>query len=737
MILSSTTRRIRVYLGGAITTNELHWLTWWIDHYPGQQQERRDGERGVTTGATEVEIVAAPDSGVQRELRGINVFNSDTANATVTVELFDGTDSRTWINAVLEPDWSLEWQPGGTWHIYDENGVVQSAGGAAGGADGLNRIAAGTQTAGTLATVLFADSNGISFGMSDSTRVTASYTVPSVAGLLSNIRVSAGTTSNLLSALTFADGNGVSFGLNASTVTASHNGLTSQSNQNVTAANGGFAFQTLSFSNANAFSFGTSAGSAITGSYTVPTVTNSSWTVSDAATSGSVAQLAFTNLNGVTLSLSTGAAGSHTIVGSHNALTSQSNQAFSADASSTFQTLTLQDSNGVSFSNNAGALRVTHALQFTSATSAITSAALHTSAALRAIYDGANSISTGTVRFTNANGVSFSINGQTISGSVAAQSNQQMTMFATGNTTLSSTGTSNASSLIFRGSGAASVGITNGSVLIDVAAGAAAITQSIGMSTQTAGGATAGTTGYATGDDILYHFVPGSNITMSQSIDGASGTLSIYGPAAGGGVTYSNYDPHRGAERVAGQQGQATLFVQPMWNVPAFQFGQFVMPVQFTNSSNSSGSATISWWVGIYTSNVSTLSRLMSTSHTTAFTMSGTAGSYSLYAGMRNYIIPWTSTISASDYWVGIVSRTTTGGTNMTISQWLASNPNSNMSGEFGVASNATKAAVPMGQGFYSATTSAIPDSIGFTQIQASGSLNLRPPIFFFQSRTI
>ena len=34
----------------------------------------------------------------------------------------------------------------------------------------------------------------------------------------------------------------------------------------------------------------------------------------------------FRSLNGVTLSLSTGAGGSHTIVGSHNAITSQTNQ---------------------------------------------------------------------------------------------------------------------------------------------------------------------------------------------------------------------------------------------------------------------------------------------------------------------------------------------------------------------------------------------------------------------------
>jgi hypothetical protein len=46
------------------------------------------------------------------------------------------------------------------------------------------------------------------------------------AATISNIRVSAGTTSNLLSALTFSNSNGVSFGINGSTMTASHNGLT-------------------------------------------------------------------------------------------------------------------------------------------------------------------------------------------------------------------------------------------------------------------------------------------------------------------------------------------------------------------------------------------------------------------------------------------------------------------------------------------------------------------------------
>jgi hypothetical protein len=147
-------------------------------------------------------------------------------------------------------------------------------GGGGGGITALN-FSAGTTSNNISDSIVFADSNNISFGLNGST-ITASAAAGG--GGITNIRVSAGTTSNLLSALTFADSNGLAFGINAST---------------------------------------------ITGSYTVPVVTNSSWTVSDAATSGTVGRLAFTNLNGVTLSLSTGAGGSHTIVGS---ITSQSAQ---------------------------------------------------------------------------------------------------------------------------------------------------------------------------------------------------------------------------------------------------------------------------------------------------------------------------------------------------------------------------------------------------------------------------
>src|ERR1700752_405489 len=64
----------------------------------------------------------------------------------------------------------------------------------------------------------FSNANGISFGTNAQSAITGSYTVPSTAGLLSAVNVSAGHTSNNLSALTFSNSNGISFGLSASPV---------------------------------------------------------------------------------------------------------------------------------------------------------------------------------------------------------------------------------------------------------------------------------------------------------------------------------------------------------------------------------------------------------------------------------------------------------------------------------------------------------------------------------------
>lgn len=515
-------------------------------------------------------------------------------------------------------------------------------------------ISAGANSVGT-GTVVFSNSHNLSFGLNGQTVTgSASYSQSTAPGA-----IAAGTQTATSGTIVFSDSNGISFGLSGSTrVTASHNGLTSQSNQNVTAANGGFAFQTLSFSNANGVSFGTSAGSAITGSV---------------------------------------AAQSNQTVGMYALGNTTQNSSTTLDA----RTLSLNGLGGVTVGYSNGSIQISGA--------------------------------------------------QTV-----AQTNQTLGMYAVSNTTgQSSSSTFDARTLSFHGAGIASVGYSGGSVVISVPAGGGAGdgVVSLGMSTE---GNTAGTTG--TVSSGRYIMVGSGPISLSQSLNGQSGTLSILGPATSSlsatgqvsisvngstisiGVpnpyTKSGYHPYADNVGVIMQPGQGTLQFDPMYLGEAVQYDRLVFGLNNTNSSNSSGSHTLSFWVGIYTRNASTLSLLASTSSSTALTHSGTAGSYSLYSGLRLFTIPHTSTYTQGEYWIGFVSRTTSGGANGSYSNLGCSWVNSNFLGHFGSSHNTTYQ-LTLGQGVYSATTSGMPGSVGFTQIRGSDSMARRAVKVMFASGTI
>jgi hypothetical protein len=90
--------------------------------------------------------------------------------------------------------------------------------------------------------------------------------LPNGGTLISNVNISAGTTSNNLSAFVFSNSNGVSFGLNGSTITASAAGGGVGGSINVSAGTTSNNVTALTFSNSNNVSFGLN-GSTLTGSY--------------------------------------------------------------------------------------------------------------------------------------------------------------------------------------------------------------------------------------------------------------------------------------------------------------------------------------------------------------------------------------------------------------------------------------------------------------------------------------
>lgn len=573
---------------------------------------------------------------------------------------------------------------GGTHTLYAaHNGLTTQSGQALSGSNGSF----------SFETATFGNLNGLSFYTSNGSLV-GSYTVPTQTNQTIGVYGSSQTTGSASSgthdarSLSFIGAGIVSIGNHSTSAGGTTTGIVisaTQSNQAVSGSNGSFTFQTVTFGNLNNFSFYTSNGS-IVGSYTVPTVTNSSWTVSDAATSGTVGRLAFTGVNGITLSLSTSNNGNHTV-------------------------------------------RATHDLQFTSNTSAITSNALHTSAAFRAVYDGANSVSTGTLRFTNANGVSFSINGQTISGSIATT--YAGTGFTSAGANISLSGTLNTAGLSLSASVAAPGAAAENNWHHLLGANTAGNT--------TASGSTIGLSGInltlsGTNASVINISAPA---TSSLSATGAI-SVSTDGSTVSIGVrdfyTRSGFNAY-GDRPYVFTTNQGSLIIDPV-NLPDVQFDRLVLAMNFTNATNSSGSQTVSHWVGIYTRNVSTLSLLGSTSGTTAITNSGTVGSYSLHSGLRLFTIPMITTLTEGRYWIGHVSRTTFGGANASFSVLAVSQLNSNFLGHFGSSHNTTYQ-FTLGAGVYNTTTSGIPNSIGFSQIRGSDNAILRPAIVMFHSSTV
>lgn len=254
--------------------------------------------------------------------------------------------------------------------------------------------------------------------------------------------VSAGTTRALGPEIVLSNSNGISFGVAGSTVTAQHNALTSQSNQAVSAANGSFAFQTLVLSNLNGMSFGTDAGSVVTGSYTVPAVPpETPFGISAGTQSVSTGTLVFSNSNGITFGMS----GSSRVTASHDGLTSQSNQAASAsNGSFAFQTLAFSNANNVTFGTSAGSI--------------ITASVAAGGGGLTNINLSAGTTSQNLSNFvmSNSNGVSFGLNGSTVTGSVATSlTNINVSAGTTSN---------NLSNLVFSGSNGISFGL-NGSTV--------------------------------------------------------------------------------------------------------------------------------------------------------------------------------------------------------------------------------------------------------------------------------
>lgn len=535
------------------------------------------------------------------------------------------------------------------------------------------------------------------------------------AGAPSPVNFSAGTTSNNLGSVIFGDANGVSFGLNGSTITGSHNGLTSQSNQAFSAQGGSSAFQTLNFANANGFTFSNNAGS-VQGSYTVPAAFSAG--ISGGNTSGDTGtvsnQIVFAGGNNITVSGSTNAGGMSVTISGANAGGAQTAISGIVVSDTTYTSGT------VSFSNQNG---VTIGSSVNGATQYIRLSVAGQSTQPVAVSGSNGSFTYNTLSMGSSNGMHFySTNGSIVGSytvpSVPAQTNQTLGLYAVGNTTgESSSSTFDARTLSFHGAGVASVGYSAGSVIVSVPAGGGGLTN-INVS--------AGTT-----SQNLSNIVFSDSNGVSFGLNGSTITGSV---AAGAGVTLTGYIPFEQGMWAINAISNATLRFQPVQFNAAAQFDRIVHLCNYTQASNSTLTVSISYSQGLYTKNGSTMSLAHSMSALHTINGSGTASS-TVNNGLRLISFPWTTTIPAGNYYAGVWCRTSTAGANASFSTGILTG-RSNFSGMMGEGTNASNQ-MWLGQGYYSASvTTAIPVSVAFSHLIGSASQHMVGAWFHYTSGT-
>lgn len=516
-------------------------------------------------------------------------------------------------------------------------------------------LSAGTQQA-TSGTVVLSDSNGVSFGMSGSTRITASVAAGATAtGNLGAL--AAGTQTGTSGTVVLSDSNGLSFGMSGSTrITGSHDGVRSVS-AGTTRATGG----EVVFSNSNGVTFGAN-GQTITAS--VAAGGGNTGSISAGTTRATLGEVVFSNSNGVSFGVD-----GQTVTGSVAAgATATGNLGAIAGGTQTATsgTIVFSDSNNVSF-GMSGSTRMTASIP----------AGATATGNFGALAAGTQTATSGTIVFSDSNGITFGMSGSTrVTAShngITSQSNQQMTLFATGNTTQSSTGTSNASSLIFRGDGVASVGITNGSIVVSVPAGGGGLTN-INLS--------AGTTSQNL-----------SNVVFSNSNGVSFGLNGSTITASAGEPTLSSYEPwpivaNSGTGAVSLQtntSGPLSLFPFELHRQVRGEFFGLVASMNFTTGGTSSfnQSGTLQW--GLYTRPTGANSTALSlagsgsfsyaasynnstitvsqpgTSDSAGFTYTSTTSAglniTSGYTGLKLLNLPLGSTLTPGQYWLGIYHR--------------------------------------------------------------------------------
>ncbi len=135
--LKALTDKLVAVLSAAPATTQLTIAAYWHD-ITSVPTYSSSSQAGVTNSTTQVDLVSGPGVDNQRIIDGINVFNNDTATATIKISYSDDGTLRTLWTITLVPGGYATYTRGAGLQKFDATGTLITSGEpGANGADGL------------------------------------------------------------------------------------------------------------------------------------------------------------------------------------------------------------------------------------------------------------------------------------------------------------------------------------------------------------------------------------------------------------------------------------------------------------------------------------------------------------------------------------------------------------------------------------------------------------------------
>jgi len=126
MVLDVTTDSIQLKLGAAHTTRALQFYASYhtINHTTPTITPKKNF--GSTNGTTAVTLVPAPSSGEINQLKYSSIYNCDSVDHTVTVEINSSSNLRTVYSVILKTGEQIQFTVANGWISYNKNGILKT-----------------------------------------------------------------------------------------------------------------------------------------------------------------------------------------------------------------------------------------------------------------------------------------------------------------------------------------------------------------------------------------------------------------------------------------------------------------------------------------------------------------------------------------------------------------------------------------------------------------------------------